>query len=135
VELDISVKGSVNSKKIKEKYNIPLKISFISCKRCNLQDSKYYEAILQIRPSSEKVEKCVKDLISKRKDVHITQEKSLKEGKDFYITSQKYARLLVSNLKDKFKGEVKITKKLFSQRKDGKKIYRSTFLFRLPEPL
>ncbi len=135
VDIEISVTGIVNSKKIKEENTVPLKISFISCKRCNLQNSKYYEAILQIRPRSEKIINFVKNSIRERKDVFITQEEELKEGTNLYITSQKYVRSLISKLKHKFNGETKISKKLFSQRKDGKKLYRSTFLFRLSKPL
>lgn len=135
INIEISITGIVNSKKIKESHTIPLKISFISCKRCNLQNSKYYEAILQIRPYSEKVINYVRGIIDQRKDVFITKEEELKEGFDFYITSQSYTRVLLSKIKNKFHGETNITKKLFSQRKDGKKIYRSTFLFRLSKPL
>ena len=135
IDIKISVTGTVSSKKIKEDYTIPLKIHFISCKRCSLQHTKYYEAILQIRPYSEKVLRFVKSLIKQRKDVFITQEKELKEGIDLYITSQRYTRALISKLKHKFHGETKVSKKLFSQRKDGKKLYRTTFLFRLSKPL
>lgn len=135
VDIEISITGLINSKRIKENKVIPLKISFISCRRCNLQNSKYYEAVLQIRPYSESIVNYVKYVVSQRKDVFITKEEKLKEGVDFYITSKIYAMALLSNIKSKFKGDTKITNELFSQRKDGKKIFRSTLLFRLSKPL
>jgi len=131
----IIVSGSYNSKMLKEEKNMNLKVNFISCKRCNLENSKYYEAILQIRPHSDKIVSFVKGMVSQRKDVFITQEDMLDEGIDLYITSQQYTKTIVSRLKSKFSGEVKITSKLFSQRKDGKKLYRTTFLFRISKPL
>lgn len=135
VDIEILITAIINSKKIKEHPIISLKIRFISCKRCNLQNSKYYEAVLQIRPYSEKVVNYIKYSVSQRKDVFITNEEKLKEGINFYITSKIYAMALLSSLKKKFDGETKITNELYSQRKDGKAIYRSTLLFRLSKPL
>jgi len=135
ININLFVSGIYNKKILKEKKTISLKINFMLCKRCSLKDSKYYEAILQIRPNSENVIRFVNGVIDQRKDVFITKEDRLKEGTDLYITSQRYTRSLISRLKEKFGGEVTITKKLYSQRKDGKKLYRSTFLFRLSKPL
>ncbi len=135
IDIELSVTAIINSKRVRENHAIPLKISFISCKRCNMQNSKYYEAILQIRPYSEKIVNYIKYVVSQRKDVFITQEEELKEGVNFYITSKSFAMILLSDLKNKFDGETKITRELYSQKKDGTAIYRSTILFRLSKPL
>ena len=95
---------------------------------------EYYESKLQLRPYDKKVLDYVKKKIEKRKDVFISKEIKLKTGIDLYLSSNKFALILGKQLKKSFKGEVKISRKLFSVSKTtSKKIYRVTVCFRLKE--
>lgn len=100
----------------------------------NIPHSNYYEAIIQLRPYKDKVVMFIRDQIEKREDVFITKELVLKTGIDFYVTSQKFAVALGRKLKKNFKGELKITRTLYTQnRQTSKKVYRVTILFRLKQ--
>ncbi len=130
LNIELKIEGIISNKKLKESYEIPLKINFSICNICKKRTSDYYEAILQIRPKSKEVLDFIKDNIKFKKDVFITKQEDLKYGYDIYLTSQVYAKHLASVLKKKFNGEVKTAYTLFG-RKQGKDVYRATILFRL----
>ena len=93
---------------------------------------QYFEAKLQLRPFNKEVYDFVLKQVAKRKNVFISKEVKLKTGIDIYLTSQRFARSLGKKLKDTFKGELKITRTLFSRdRLKSKLIYRGTVLFRM----
>ena len=98
---------------------------------------EYYEAILQLRPSSNEILDFINETISRRNDVTISKIIELKKdaGLDIYLTNQKFARgTLGPQLKKKFKGELTITKALYGRHKrTNRLIYRATVLFRLPK--
>ena len=97
-----------------------------------LEPSKYFEAIIQLRPYDDKVFDYIENAIHKRKGVFISRIDELKTGIDIYVSSQKFARALGAKLKRQFKGELKVTKKLHTEdRLTSKKLYRATVLFRL----
>lgn len=92
----------------------------------------YYQAIIQIRPKDKDIIKFIKKQVDKRERVFISKEIEKKFGVDLYISDQKFARAIGKKLKDNFKGELKITKTLFSKdRLTSKLIYRSTVCFRV----
>jgi len=94
--------------------------------------AEYYEAIIQLRPSTEELLRFIERSISERKDVFISKILPSKNGVDIYISSQRFARSLGQKLKRRFKGELKITRSLYSRdRMSGKLLYRATVLFRL----
>lgn len=97
---------------------------------------EYYESILQLRPYDKKILNYVKKRVEKRKDVFISKEVKLKKGIDLYLTSNKFALILGKKLKKAFKGEVKISRKLFSRNKlTSKRLWRVTVCFRLKTEL
>jgi len=134
ISIELKLEGIIAKRNLKESYEFPIKINFSICNTCKKRNTQYYEATIQIRPKSEKVLKFVKDDIKFKKDVFITKQESLKFGYNIYITSQSYAKNLASLLKKKFNAEIKITYTLFG-RKQGKDVYRSTILIRLPKSL
>ncbi|MBS3107691.1 hypothetical protein J4468_02140 [Candidatus Woesearchaeota archaeon] len=94
--------------------------------------AKYYEAIIQLRPEKQEVLDFILSEVERRDDVFISKIEKLKTGIDIYISSQNFARSLGKKLKNKFKGDVKITRTIFGMQRDtGKIIYRGTVLFRL----
>jgi len=93
---------------------------------------QYYEAKVQLRPYNKEVLDYVKKAIDKNENVFISKEEKKKYGVDLLITSLKYAKILGSLLKKRFKGILKFSTTLYGM-KDGKKVYRLTVLFKLEE--
>ncbi|MAG78020.1 hypothetical protein CL616_01505 [archaeon] len=99
-----------------------------------LRKDLYFEANIQLRPYNKEVFEWIMKQIDKRKGVFVSKLVEYKTGIDIYISDQRFARRLGKKLKDTFKGELKITRTLFSQDKmTSKLIYRGTVLFRLKE--
>jgi len=98
---------------------------------------EYYEAILQLRPTTDEILDFINETVSRRNDVTISKIIELKKdaGLDIYLTNQKFTRgTLGPQLKKKFKGELKITRALYGRHKrTNRLIYRATVLFRLPK--
>lgn len=94
--------------------------------------NQYYEAIIQLRPFNEEVYKFIDKKIKERGNVFIAKIIYQKTGIDIYISSNKFAQSLGKKLKQTFKGELKISTKLFSRdRQTSKEKHRVTILFRL----
>ena len=94
--------------------------------------NNYFEAIIQIRPYNEEVFRFLKKRIEKREGVFISKIIELKTGIDIYVSSQRFARRLGTDMKKAFKGELKVTRKLHTEsRQTSRKLYRATVLFRL----
>ncbi len=92
----------------------------------------YYEAILQLRNPNKQVLNLVKGEV-KRKKVGVAKIEKVKNGYDYYLADQRFARQAGKKLKSKFKGILKVTAKLYSiSRQTGKQIYRLTVLYRRP---
>ncbi|MBM3200107.1 hypothetical protein FJZ53_04150 [Candidatus Woesearchaeota archaeon] len=91
---------------------------------------KYYEGIIQIRPDDKEVLEYVRKKV-KEKGAEISREVFFKYGIDVYVTSQKITRNIGEKLKKAFKGELKISKKIFTRsRQTSRDLYRATVLFR-----
>lgn len=91
-----------------------------------------YRAIIQLRPMNDKAYDYILDLIEKRNDCFINKEEKLKTGVDIYINNNSFAVAIGKKLKDKFKGTLKLSRKLHSRdRVSSKPLYRVTVCFRL----
>jgi len=91
----------------------------------------YYQGILQLRNTTKRLIDFVKKDIKKNR-IGIAKTVKLKNGNDFYLSSNKYILGLGKTLKKRFYGELKVSRKLFSQdRLTCKKIWRITVLFRM----
>ncbi len=94
----------------------------------------YFEATIQLRPYKIEVDSWIEKQINKREDVFISRKVKVKGGIDIYLSSQRFARALGNKLKKAFKGELKMSRTLFTQnRMTSKRVYRVTVLFRLKE--
>lgn len=100
-------------------------------------ENRYFEAKIQLRPANEEVIKFIDHLINHKKGVSIAKIILFDYGLDIYISSNKFAVQIGKLLKRKFKGELKISKKLFTQDKlTSKQKYRMTICFKLdPEEI
>ncbi len=90
----------------------------------------YYQGILQLRDVDEDALNFVRNQVKKREDVAITKIVKFPNGMDFYITSQKFIRILGKKLEESFGGELKISSKLHTKSRHGKDLYRVNVLFR-----
>lgn len=92
--------------------------------------SNYYQGILQLRDVSDEILDFVQSQIAKRGDVAVTRTVRYQNGKDLYITSQKFITILGKKLKESFGGELKISSKLHTRSRSGKELYRVNALYR-----
>lgn len=115
----------------KGKFERDVEIKYLKnpCILCNRSTSGYFEAILQLRGDEEKVQKCLARLKKElmRFENFIPKEEEMHGGVDLYLGYKKDIEYVLHRLKLKFER----TKKLSGQRRDGKRIYRDTFLIRL----
>jgi len=113
-----------------------------SCPWCSRQMGNYFEAILQIRGLDGLAETDIENLLMRIRDetktaslkdpnVFITKEEKVRGGYDFYMGEHGFTRQLAQKLHDHYGGELKWSSSMFG-RKDGKDVYRHTFLVRLP---
>ncbi|MBI2145153.1 hypothetical protein HYU18_02415 [Candidatus Woesearchaeota archaeon] len=99
----------------------------------------YFEAILQLRNPDKDVVQFVEDAVkgaaeTGSSDVFISKRKKVTNGWDFYISAKDFAVGLGRALYDAFGGEIKITKKLFTQHKlTSRLLYRVTVLYRMAD--
>ncbi len=62
----------------------------------------------------------------------IAKEEKHKTGMDYYISSNRFLLQLGKKLKKSFKGEFKVSRRIYTQdRMSSKNVYRVTVLFRL----
>jgi len=93
--------------------------------------NQYYEGILQLRNPNKEVITYIKNCCNKE-GVGITKIIKQKTGFDYYITSRKFLKKIGKNLQQQFKGQLKMSPKLFSRnRLTSKNIYRLNVLFKL----
>ena len=90
----------------------------------------YFEGILQLRNCEEDVVKFVENSLIKH-HVSVAKVAKQKNGRDYYVGSNKFLMQLRNVLPRHFPGEIHLTRKLFSRNKQtGKNLYRLTLLFR-----
>lgn len=121
--------------------NIVLKKT--QCKNCSQRQGNYYEAIVQVRPSEEKMNEEEKKIVSnivhqkvevdkgEKKTVFITAEEEIHGGLDFYLSDRRVSKNLSYEIADRFGGVVTSSSEL-AGREDGQNVYRMTYSVRLP---
>ena len=91
----------------------------------------YFEGKLQLRNPTPEVINYVRKKIAQNKQVWIAKEKKVRNGIDFWLSSNKFLLDLGNKLKKRFVGILKTSKKLHTQHKvTSKLLYRGTVLFR-----
>lgn len=94
----------------------------------------YFEGILQLRNPTKEAVRAVRSMVERNKRAFIAKEERVVNGIDLYLSSQKFLQILGKMLQNKFGGELKISRKLFTvHRITSKRVYRVTVLFRLPK--
>ncbi len=115
------------------------------CKRCSRQLGSYYEAILQIRTVSGKLDDQMREaslamtegIVARQaatnRSIFITKMEIVTGGVDVYLSSIALGKSLAKELGDAFCAETKESPKLVGQTTDGQDMYRLTYLVRLPD--
>ena len=122
-----------NKKPVKEEYVLQAKLIFILCPRCSRHKSGYFEGILQLRDVDNEVMDYAVNQAEKQKQrgIFITKKLKVRNGFDIYLTKKGYIYELARELLNRFGGETKLSRKLFSRDKlRSKDIYRINVLFR-----
>jgi len=99
-------------------------------KELKFSRSNYYQGILQLRDINDEILEFVHAQIEKRKDVAVTKTVNFPNGKDLYITSQKFIKILGKKLRESFGGNIKTSSKLHTRSKTGRDLYRVNVLYR-----
>ncbi len=90
--------------------------------------SEYFEAVLQLRNISPEITAFVEEEIPRR-GLSVSKVVELRTGVDFFLSDNNLTKMLGKKLQEKFGGELLITAKLHTKKKD-KNLYRLTVLFR-----
>ena len=93
----------------------------------------YFEGILQLRNPNAEAVRYIHNQFRKNSKEWISNVVELKSGGiDFYVSSNRFLKILGRRLKNAFKGELKLSKKIYSiNRQTSKNVYRGTVMFKL----
>ncbi|NOZ76887.1 MAG: hypothetical protein GXO65_04275 [Euryarchaeota archaeon] len=145
IPVEVRVTGMRRGVEMERAAGVEVEITGVMCPNCSRQAGSYYEAKIQVRGpggkgvAPETLERITTDIgvMVERMGAEdgkgfLTMVKDLKEGRDFYLGSRKVARKIARNLQTTYGGDIKETATQAGQR-DGKTLYRSTILLRLPK--
>ena len=137
-ELTIRIKAhsEENRLDVEDDYIVPFTIHFVSCAKCGLSGTKYFQGILQLR--NVKPEQALQIEEFARRDSEagsfINDIEEVRGGIDYYMTSNHHLRRLGIDLQRKFGGILEENPKL--QTRDNlasKDLFRVSVLLRLSD--
>lgn len=132
--VSIIVNAKVGNAIVEQTYETPLIIEFTSCKSCSKLGTQYFEGVLQVRNPSEEATVFIEKELAKHRDLNIPKVIELKNGTDYYISSNQFVTKLAQKIFEHFGGELKSTSRLFTKNQQtSKNVYRSSVLIKLPE--
>lgn len=142
----MTISLSVEGLEVNEARSTIVRFKNTSCPRCNKLMGNYYEGTLQVRTRDRKMPEDLREEIVERiyklmgehskdnRELFISKVNRLTTshgGVDVILSSSVVGRNISRDLADQYAAEVKETAKLVTQ-KQGKDLYRVTFLVRLP---
>ena len=139
--VEINVSGAGGSY---ESFDVDVRVNRVACDRCSRIAGGYYESKVQIRADHRTPEKAELEraLEIAERTVDLTQKEDrlafiaktiwLREGLDLYVGTVKAAKRIARALLREMGGTLSDSAKLVGRR-DGKDVYRVTFVTRLPE--
>lgn len=137
-ELTIRIKAHSEEDKldVQDDYIVPLKIQFVSCGKCGIQGTKYFQGILQVRNVKPEMAILIEEFARRDSDAgsFINKIEGVRGGIDYYMTSNHHLRRLGIDLHRKFGGILEENPKL--QTRDslaGKDLFRVSVLLRLSD--
>ncbi len=135
IKVVLKIHAEYRSKPLEEYFELNIPFETTLCNKCRRNDTQYYEAILQFRiKDKEKMNEILNELSNRMKKRKVFSNKQIrqKNGVDIYITDMDFGKGFVKQLKRKYGGEIKITRKIYTKdRQTSKDVYRLTILYRL----
>jgi nonsense-mediated mRNA decay protein 3 len=141
LQADIDLLLAVEGKEFARKLATIVRVKRGSCPQCSKQQGNYYEAILQVRGpgrtlpqrTETEVDRLVKERVASlrksSRDVFLSKVEHVKGGIDFYFSTIPAARTIAREIENSMCAEYKESSSLWGRR-DGKDIYRMTFMVR-----
>lgn len=139
----ITFTGFIDNETVSEDHFIEIRLKPNVCEVCSKQFGGYHEAIIQVRPEQKKVSNEKKDAIQNFVTtlIHQMQEKGNRHvfltdmgkehgGLDFFISDKQAAYAIIKKIQEEFGGDIHVSSKNVGM-KDGKQVYRYTYLLRL----
>jgi nonsense-mediated mRNA decay protein 3 len=132
--------------KITEESKSIVRIKNSVCGRCSKIMGSYYESIVQIRGRERKLSAAqkdrmldeladlVEDAAKDNREMFISKAEEVAGGLDIYLSSNSLGKSVSKDLADHYGAEIKDSSTLVTQ-KEGKDLYRVTYLVRLPSYL
>ena len=143
IPCEITIIGFIDDVEIREKHHITVRLKGTVCDICSKRFGGYHEAIIQLRASQRIIsdqerknlklfiENMVSDMQEKgNRKLFITDIGEERGGIDFYLSDKQAAHAIIKRVQERFGGELKTSSKNIGM-KDGKKVYRMTYLLRL----
>jgi len=140
----VFISGFIDSEEILEEHEIFVRFERVVCDVCSKRFGGYHEAIVQIRAENRKLKNdelkqieltikgLVEDLQAKgNRALFITDIAEEHGGLDYYISEKGAGLVIAKKIQEQFGGEIKQSSKNIGM-KDGKQVYRMTYLIRLP---
>jgi nonsense-mediated mRNA decay protein 3 len=140
---ELVLRGELGGEKVELRKNVELLYAAKQCLICARKQSKYYKALLQLRPkdagaSPSKIQSAFHFVRNHNRELSVTDReaeifkfKEDKNGLNIYLGSLKAAQSIVSMLRSKFNAEVRQSRTLVGVDKNGHNDYKSTFSVRL----
>jgi len=141
LQADVDVLLSVDGKEFERKLRTIVRLKRGSCPECSKQQGRYYEAILQVRGPErslqERTEKEIERFVNERvasmrkssREIFLSKVERVKGGLDFFFSTIPAARTIAREIESSMCAEYKESSSLWGRR-DGKEIYRMTFMVR-----
>jgi nonsense-mediated mRNA decay protein 3 len=140
----VFISGFIDGEEIIEDHEILVCLNRAVCDVCSKRFGGYHEAIVQIRADNRKlnddelkqidlsIKGLVEDLQAKgNRALFIADTAEEHGGLDYYISEKTTGLIIAKKIKEQFGGEIKQSSKNIGM-KDGKQVYRMTYLIRIP---
>ena len=143
LEVVISVEVTFRDLSKWEELETTVRVKGTSCPRCSKIMGSYFESIIQVRSRDRKMEQGekeevlgeIEDRVERaavdNRDLFISKIEELHGGFDVYLSSNSLGRSIAKELVAMYGAETKESSSLVGK-KEGKDVYRITFLVRLP---
>ena len=138
-EVLVKFKAFVKDNLVEQKKVIEVIIQPTTCDSCMKLNSEYREAIVQLRgrnsEESEQMLKLASDLLDKERAKDplsgVSKLIKLKQGYDLWVGSKKAGVKVSRYIAKLYHTELKVSRKLIGEDKNGKRKYRQTFCVKL----
>ena len=142
----LNAKMEYSDLSVQEESKTTVRLKNTVCPRCSKIMGSYYESIVQIRGRDRKLSEPQKELLlhelqskvaaaqEDNREMFITKLEEVTGGFDAYLSDISLGKGISKELADRYGAEVKESSTLVTQR-EGKDVYRVTYLVRLPSYL